>query len=398
MAEEVRTKRVLVNDRCLYRGGAGISVYIRNVLAHWPEDSEVRPLCYCTEYRNLVTRGIRSLRTKSRPLNIRPLRELINRDRPGLLRVPYSIRRGIHCAFAKSFRKAFRRDGYAAYFEPNHIAIPSLDPTVTSIFDLSVLEHPQWHPRDRVLYWEKNLAGSLRSTRHWIVSSKFTRDRMVSVLGLPAESITVIPLAARNLPYPAPEQLPQMKQAKGLPQNYILHLGTVEPRKNLLVLLDAYAALPGQIRSECKLILAGALGWGGRSFWKSIAEHPVSAEGLGTGYVSDTDAALLLAGATAVVAPSRYEGGFILPLMEATACGTPVICSTAEAFRELAAGAVEMIDPDDKCGWTAALRKAFEDPQWRAETVRAAQQRCRPFSWERTARMHEQVFTTVVNT
>jgi len=388
---------VLVNDRCLYRGGAGISVYIRNVLHHWPENSSIKPVCYCTGYRNLITAGIRSLRTRSAPFRLRPLRDAIARGR-AVLRAPYLIRRPLHAAYTRSFAKAFRRDGYAACFEPNHIAAPSLDPTVTSVFDLSVLEHPQWHPRDRVLYWERTLQGSLRGTRAWIAPSQFTRDRMISILDLAPESIAVIPLAARDLPCPHPEQLPQLKQVRSLPSDYILHLGTIEPRKNLLVLLDAYAALPDRIRSHCKLILAGALGWGGKSFWKAMREHPVSGEVLATGYVGDADAALLLAGATAVVSPSRYEGGFILPLMEATACATPVICSTAEAFRELAAGALEMIDPDDIPAWTGALRRAFEDPHWREETVTAAQLRTRPFSWDRTAQMHEQLFANLLST
>jgi len=184
------------------------------------------------------------------------------------------------------------------------------------------------------------------------------------------------------------------KATAQLPDRYILHLGALEPRKNLGVLLDAYAALPGQIRTNCRLVLAGPIGWGERSFWAELRDHPVAAQVLATGRVGDEDVGLLLAGATALVAPSRYEG-FGLPLLEAMACGTPVLCSTAEAFKEIADNAAEMIHPDDIHGWTSAIRRAVEEPGWLAGMTAAGRRRSEKYSWEVTARMHLQVLAKV---
>ena len=333
---------------------------------------------------------------KSNSLSFHPLRDVIKRNqRP--FRLSHWLRGPIQKAYARNFKKAFDHDSYAAYFEPNNVAMPSLHTTVTTVHDLSVIEHPEWHPRDRVKWWHVGLQQSLAGTRHWIAPSRFTRDRMVTVLGISPDRITVIPLAARPLPYPRLEELQRRKESGELPQCYFLHVATLEPRKNLTVLLDAYAALPARVRSACRLILAGPLGWGGKSFWASLINHPMSTEVLATGYISNQDTAVLLAGATALLAPSRYEG-FGLPLVEAMACGTPVICSTAEAFKELAGDAVQMIHTDDISGWSAAIRRAVEEPGWRERMADTALAACNGLSWDKTARMHVQVLSAIAGT
>lgn len=390
-------RRTLVNDWCLYRGGTGISIYIRNLLAHWPEDEDLRPVCYCGVFRSSFSRALRSFPIKSNSLNFRLLRDVV---RPGqqIYRLPHWLRRPIQKQYARSFRKEFGRGNYAAYFEPNNLAIPSPNATVTTVHDLSVIEHPEWHPRDRVMWWRAGMQHSLDSTEHWIAPSRFTRDRMVAVLGVSPDSITVIPLAARPLPYPRLEELQRRKETGQIPELYLLHLAALEPRKNLIVLLDAYAALPARLRSACRLVLAGPLGWGRKSFWTSLSNHPMSAEVLATGYVSDQDTAVLLAGATALLMPSRYEG-FGLPLVEALACGTPVICSNAEAFKELVGDAVPTIHTDDVSGWSAAIRRAVEEVGWRERMTKAALAApCNDLSWDKTARMHLQAISATVGT
>ena len=396
METEVGTGRVLVNDRCLYCGSTGISTYLRNVLAHWPKDSQLRLVCHCRDYHSLLCRVLKSSSTKSNSPRLLPLREVI-KQKHGLFRLSHRIRWPIQNAYAMAFRRTFHRGGYGAYFEPNNIAIPRLDGTVTAVHDLSVIEHPEWHPRDRVMWWEAALQQSLESTRCWISPSRFTSDRMVRVLGLPAERVTVIPLAARPLPYPEPKELRGRKESAVLPKCYFLHVGTLEPRKNVTVLLDAYAALPARIRSDCRLILAGPLGWGGQSYWATLSNHPMSSEVLATGYVSDQDLGLLLAGARAVLSPSRYEG-FGMPLLEAMVCGRPVICSSAEAFKEVAGDTVEMIDPDNISGWSGAMQNAIEKDDWREGKAKAGRRLANEFSWDVTARRHAEVLSAVMRT
>jgi alpha-1,3-rhamnosyl/mannosyltransferase len=288
-------------------------------------------------------------------------------------------------AYAAAFAAARRVGRYAACFEPNHLAIPTGARAAATVHDLSVLDHPEWHPPERVRHWEGALSGALEATAVWIADSRFTRGRMAALLGVAAERVAVVPLAARPLAYPSADALARAKAAGRLPRRYLLHLGTIEPRKNVEVLLEAYAALPAAARDACRLVLAGAPGWGGEGFWRSLVGHRAAGEVLATGYVTDAAAAALLAGAEAVLVPSRYEG-FGLPVVEGMAAGAPVVCSTAAALVETAGGAAETVAADDAAGWSAAMRLAVEDAAWRAKLIAAGAERAAAFSWRATAR------------
>jgi len=375
--------RVLVDDRCLYRGGTGVSMYLRNLLRCWAAGSGVEIVWLCTHH--LLRKGDWpgpgvAARTG---LALKPLRDL-SPPRP---RAPLRARRVVQKAYGALLAAVFRSRRYACHFQPNYLAIPCGGCCVSAVHDLSVLEHPEWHPADRVKWWEADLAGSMAATDHWIVPSHFTRKRMVEILDVPSENITVIPYAARPLPYSEPSSAAARKAEAGLPDRYLLHLGTLEPRKNLAMLLDAYAKLSPSLRRRCPLILAGSAGWGGAAFWQALVEHPVAGEALTTGYVSDATAALLLAGATAVAVPSLYEG-FGLPVLEAMACGTPVLCSTAEALVEVAGEAAVVIDPQDADAWAGAMRAALQDAAWRETLAGRGRERAARFSWAQSARAH----------
>lgn len=380
---------VLVNDRCLYRGGTGISTYLRNLLAHWPPDARLRPVCFCAAHPRIAGL-IKPPAPANVTLSFRSLRDLITSRDKGAS-TPAWTRRLMLKTYATAFRAAFRKGRYAVYFEPNNLAMRCPGPMVTTVHDLSVLEHPEWHPPARVRQWQSDLDESLSATDRWTVPSRFTRDRMVRLLGVGRERVAVIPLAGRPLPYPDQEQLATARAKVGLPARYFLYLGNLEPRKNVVTALEAYGRLPAELRAACSLILAGPCAWGDTEFWDELCRHPMAGEALAAGYASDDQTALLLAGATALVMPSRYEG-FGLPLLEAMRCGTPVLCSTVEAFREVAEEAAVFIHPDDPDAWTAAMRRLLEDADWRRQLSRAGRLRAQEFSWEETASRHLEVF------
>jgi alpha-1,3-rhamnosyl/mannosyltransferase len=255
-------------------------------------------------------------------------------------------------------------------------------PVFTTMHDLSVIEHPQWHPANRIAQWESDLPATLANTTQWIAVSQFTAGRLAAVLGVPPERVAVIPLAARPLAYPDRAGIESLKRAGILPERFVLCLGTLEPRKNLLTLLDAWASM--ERRGGARLVLAGGRGWGGPEFWKALLGHPMAGEVLASRYVSDEAAAALLAGADAVLVPSHYEG-FGLPVLEAFACGSPVICSRAQALVELAGGAAETLDAGDVEGWSKAMARALSDASWRSQCALAGRQRASRYSWARTA-------------
>ncbi len=205
----------------------------------------------------------------------------------------------------------------------------------------------------------------------------------------------MIPLAARELPFPQGETRQAAMQAMHLPENYLLYVGTIEPRKNLLTLLDAYGKLAESTRRSHRLIFAGGVGWGGNEFRQSLAEHPMADEVIAMGSVGDEQLGVLLAGATATLMPSFYEG-FGLPVVESMACRTPVICSTAEVFGEVGGDGVAHIPCHDVGAWTVAIQRIIEDASWRDQLRNAGTRQIRKFDWKTTAARHAEVFEHVI--
>jgi alpha-1,3-rhamnosyl/mannosyltransferase len=179
-------------------------------------------------------------------------------------------------------------------------------------------------------------------------------------------------------------QAEEARQALGLPPDYLLYVGTIEPRKNVLTLLRAYCDLPEGLRRRCPLILAG--GWGWRS--ADVADYlRTDAADRGVrhiGYTDDGHLPGLYAGARALVYPSLYEG-FGLPPLEMLACGGAVLSSTAGALCEVLGGHAHFVEPLDTDGWRAALERAIRDDDWIAALRRGGNKHAARFRWERCA-------------
>jgi len=383
MAEQPK-RTVLVNDRCLLVARTGISVYIENLLRFWPPEAEFQAEGF------FQRRGLLSLSGKTRkcrhPLRLIPLRRFLSKT-PRLTAPKALAKTALLKAYEHLFAASLRRGSYAAYLEPNCPPVPTGGFTVSTCCDLSVLDHPRWQPPDRVKRWRRSLQAACRFTNHWITLSTFSKERMKAVLGLPEERITVIPLAARPLPAPPAE----WARVEAPPERYILHVGTLEPRKNLHCLLEAYARLPERFRRRVKLILAGGKGWGEMDFWLSLSRHRAAGEVLAAGEVSDTQLSGLLRCALALAMPSWYEG-FGLPVLEAMSVGVPVLCSNAEALGEVAGGAALVLDPRDPGAWAEAIRRVAEDDKLRARLSLLGKARASEFSWRKTAASHAALF------
>jgi alpha-1,3-rhamnosyl/mannosyltransferase len=326
-------------------------------------------------------------------LRLRPLRRLFDQaqipsDTGACLELLYQ-------AFRASFALHSRWGRYIAAFEPNNLPVRAAVPMVATIHDLSVVEYPQWHTPSRVARWRRHLTAALRHTARWITVSEFTRQRMVKLLGLDPLRITVIPEGARHMLLPSADDLARMPAAVGLPEQYLLFVGTLEPRKNLLGLLDAYGMLPLNQRRRTPLILVGRPGWGDENFWRALLDHRMADEALVTGFLDDRRLAEVLARASALLMPSFYEG-FGLPVVEAMAAGCPVICSDIDAHREVAGEAAERIAPENTGAWSDAMGRAIEDASWRRQRRTAGIERIRTFSWERAARLHAEVIADAV--
>jgi alpha-1,3-rhamnosyl/mannosyltransferase len=182
-----------------------------------------------------------------------------------------------------------------------------------------------------------------------------------------------------------------MKKFGILYQEYSLFVGTIEPRKNLLVLLDAYECLPLMVRNQWPLVIAGYQGW------RSEHIHARIARGVRTGwikylgFVDGNDLPLLFSGARLFVFPSLYEG-FGLPVLEAMASGVPVVCSNSSSLPEIAEGVALMGNPQDAQALSGLIHRALTDLTWRTEATLRGLARARDYSWKRCAQSTANVY------
>jgi alpha-1,3-rhamnosyl/mannosyltransferase len=298
-------------------------------------------------------------------------------------------------AAAWSFQAFCRRQRCQVYHEPNYIPLPSSLPTVATVCDLSVLLHPQWHPADRVAYFERHFQRSLTNCAHVIAISEFCRQEIIRFLGVPSERVTRTYLGTRPGLRPLPrEQAASVLDQLGLPPEYLLYLGTLEPRKNLLTLLRAYCRLPLPLRERFPLVLVGSWGWKAGAIADFLQRTGSSRGVLHLGYVPEQHLAALYNGARALVYPSLYEG-FGLPPVEMLACGGAVLASTAGALTETVGGQAHLIAPDDEDGWCEGMERVLDDDDWWQWLRQGAVEAARPFTWERCAAETLNVYRTV---
>lgn len=294
-------------------------------------------------------------------------------------------RQGSRIFMAHHFREVCAQRRYQLYHETNFIPFPSDLPTVATLHDLSVLLHPQWHPADRVAYFEKYFHRGLRRCVHFLAISENGRQEVIRHLGIPPEQVTRTYMGIRpGLGPLPPETTARSLQQLGLPPRYLLYLGTIEPRKNVLRLMQVYCSLPEQLRSRWPLVLVG--GWGWNTFEAADYLHREARHRgvVHLGYVAEQHMAAVYNGARALVYPSLYEG-FGLPPIEMMACGGAVLASTAGALVETVGCRAHLVHPEDADGWRASLIRVVEDDDWWRELRREVHEVARPYTWDQCA-------------
>ena len=191
------------------------------------------------------------------------------------------------------------------------------------------------------------------------------------------------------------EQVAAALRQLGLPSQYLLHLGTIEPRKNLLRLLRAYCALPGSLRDRWPLLLVGGWGWNTAGVADYLHREARHRGVIHLGYVCDEHLSALYNGARALVFPSLYEG-FGLPPVEMMACGGAVLASTAGSVQEIVGGRAHLVAPEDEGGWRAAMARVVQDDDWWQQLRYGVQEVAKPYTWEACAAETLKVYSQVV--
>lgn len=257
-------------------------------------------------------------------------------------------------------------------------------PSVTTIHDLSIYLWPETHPPERVRYMRHQIDRTLKQADFLITDTEYTRREVADYFNWPLERIRAVHLASAPEFRPrSDEQLYPFLQPLGLePGGYVLFASTIEPRKNLQLLLNAYGRLPPALRQRWPLVVSGYRGWASADLHQQM--DAAQRAGWLT-YLGFVDAAVLpplMAGARLFVYPSLYEG-FGLPVLEAMASGVPVICSNASTLPEVAGEAAALHAPDDIDGLCMLLQQGLEDDAWCATARAAGLARAAQFSWQR---------------
>ena len=282
-----------------------------------------------------------------------------------------------------------------ALFVPAHV-LPLAHPraSLVTVHDLGYLHFPETHPWQQRLYLDLSTRWNARTAAHLLADSQATKADLVARYNTPPEKITVVyPGRDETLtPVRNPATIEAVKARYGITGDYFLYLGTLQPRKNLSRLITAFATLePGTV-----LVLAGKRGWLYKDLFAQVrrlglegpalsgVEGPalsgVEGRVLFPGYVPDEDKAALLSGALAFAFPSLYEG-FGLPVLEAQACGCPVITSTTSSLPEVVRDAALLVDPSDTAAIAAGMQRIATDHVLRETLIERGFANVRRFSW-----------------
>jgi glycosyltransferase involved in cell wall biosynthesis len=259
-------------------------------------------------------------------------------------------------------------------------------PTVMTLHDMSLLLYPDGHPAHRVATMRPLLRAVARRATAVITLTESAKRDAVSVLSLDPERIHVVPAApaASFRPIQDAAALAGVAARHGLEPGFLLYVGTIEPRKNLERLVEAFAALRRDGFGH-PLVLAGSRGWKEEGLLRRIDALGPGASVRLIGYVPDDELPALMNVAGAFVYPSLYEG-FGLPIVEALACGTPTVTSDRGAMAEVAGDAALLADPEDTEALRDALAVALHDEPTRRRLREAGPRRAAAFDWGRAAR------------
>lgn len=266
---------------------------------------------------------------------------------------------------------------------------------IVTVHDVSFAIMPQAFTRDTVSTFKKQMDVVARRADEIIAVSRQTKSDLVDLYGLDENKIHVVLHGVEESfrPIKKMDELQGVRKEYGLPQKFVLQVGTLEPRKNHRNTLEAYRLMCERYTGDHHFVICGKKGWLYNDIL-DVAESPaLKGKVLFTGYVCDEDLPRIYNLAAAVVYPSLYEG-FGLPIVEAMACGRPVLTSDRGAMAEVAEDAALLVDPEDIEGMADGLHRLLVDETLRRDLVEAGLKRASRLTWEETARSTLQIYKT----
>lgn len=314
------------------------------------------------------------VRTKPLP-SVTTIKSMVRKFVPN----SYGLARAIQ---QHQFSKGARPSRYDIYHEPNFLSYRFSGPNAITVHDLSWIRFPEMHPIERVRAMEKYFQPGLERASLILTDSEFVKRELMDVFSVAPQRICPVLLGVEALFHPrSADETRVVLDAHSLVYGqYLLAVGTLEPRKNLAVALRAFMQLAPALRKRFPMVLVGMKGWHTSTLEQQITPLVAAGEIRQLGYLHREDLAGVIAGATALVYPSIYEG-FGLPPLEAMASGVPVIASNVSSIPEVVGNTGVMIDPQDVDGLTKGMEMLLTAPDIRNDMAGKALARSALFTW-----------------
>ncbi|MCA7923255.1 glycosyltransferase family 4 protein [Burkholderia cenocepacia] len=309
-------------------------------------------------------------------------------------------RRGLFRPLTKAWQtwSIKQRTSRSLFHSPNYFLPSFIEQGVVTVHDLSVFKYPETHPAARIRQFESQFSSTLARAHHLISDSWATRNEIVEYFGWPEQSISTVELgvAPEFHPRTTEELLIALQPLNLGPGTYTLCVSTLEPRKRIDRLLNAYRDIPADLRTRYPLVLAGSDGWLNESLKAAIATGEQEGWLRYLGFVPEAILPVLYAGARAFVFPSIYEG-YGLPLLEALASGIPSLCSNRSSLPEVADGAAHLVEPDHHEALRDGIEHILTDDTWRTNARTRGLEISSRRSWSQCAKHTIDVYRRVAS-
>jgi glycosyltransferase involved in cell wall biosynthesis len=285
------------------------------------------------------------------------------------------------------FLEIFIRENAEIVWFTNYVSLPMIKKqrNVLTVYDTSFLDVPEFTQEVNLAYLKRFCPPSIERADLIITISEFTKGRLQALFPNLQAPIIVTPIPPQPVST-ASGELPDRLTSLGVqPKSYILYLGTIEPRKNLIKLIEAYHTLQDEVKSQYALVLAGGKGWKDEAILAAVAGHKDLGDSIIlTDYVSEIEKHALYANASCFVLPSHYEG-FGMPILEAMQYGIPTAVSNLPVFHEVASDGVLYFDKESVRSISGTLQKILSNPVIQAELIQVGFRRVRSYSWKQNA-------------
>lgn len=267
-----------------------------------------------------------------------------------------------------------------------HLPLSYNNPAVVTVHDLAIYKYPKLFPSGQQVSTKVVVPRTLKKAKKIVAVSQATKNDIIELFDIPEDKIEVIynGLDKRFFERASEKEIEEIKARYNIKKRYILFIGTLEPRKNIERLVEAFNRVRAK-KTDWQLVVAGREGWSAEKIYEKAMSSPYRKDIIFTGYIAADDVNPLLSGAEIFVSPSIYEG-FGMPVTEALAQGLPVITSKYGSLPEVAGKAAILIDPYEVTDIAGAINLLIEDKKFRDEIREIGFKQAQKYSWEKCAR------------